>query len=350
MSLMHASLTIACLTITLAFVVVCAFWLARAKSDAVRALLALTLLQIPVVGLTFYAIYEQAYRQFVPVLLALVMVAFPFRLMFFRALADPGDWPRPPRFWMYFAPMVALLTIISSAPVYAVFVLVAVPYMTKSLAYTMEMNERWRQIRSDALGARLHLAYLLLAGVFFADLIPLFDWRWMPETVFLWAFRPLAGTFILLALIFYGLMMSTLLEPGPARKLPALVMSETELERLKRQILARIHGDQLYLKPQLRLADLSAATGIKEYKLSEVMARGLNTNFFDLINDLRVERAKALLRDPRFNHLNLLGIAADSGFNSKSAFNQVFKKKTGLTPSAYRGEAGKPAGVHVPVG
>ncbi|MBT8190072.1 MAG: helix-turn-helix domain-containing protein [Bacteroidia bacterium] len=32
---------------------------------------------------------------------------------------------------------------------------------------------------------------------------------------------------------------------------------------------------------------------------------------------------------------SILGIALDSGFNSKASFNRVFKKKAGMTPSQY---------------
>ncbi|HDR67474.1 MAG TPA: helix-turn-helix domain-containing protein, partial [Bacteroidaceae bacterium] len=52
-------------------------------------------------------------------------------------------------------------------------------------------------------------------------------------------------------------------------------------------------------------------------------------------NDYRVEEVKKRLQDPKFKHLTILAIAYESGFNSKSSFNTIFKERTGLTPSDY---------------
>ncbi|MCC5648212.1 helix-turn-helix domain-containing protein, partial [Nostoc sp. CHAB 5824] len=53
------------------------------------------------------------------------------------------------------------------------------------------------------------------------------------------------------------------------------------------------------------------------------------------INKYRIEEAKSLLFSEKFNHLNILGIAFQSGFNSKTTFNITFKKHTGLSPTDY---------------
>jgi AraC-like DNA-binding protein len=59
-------------------------------------------------------------------------------------------------------------------------------------------------------------------------------------------------------------------------------------------------------------------------------------NFYAYINEYRVEEAKRKIADSRFAHLNLTGIALESGFKSKSAFNINFKKITGQTPTEWR--------------
>ena len=61
----------------------------------------------------------------------------------------------------------------------------------------------------------------------------------------------------------------------------------------------------------------------------------LNKNFFDLINGYRVEEAKEKLSDFK-EEQTILGIGFEVGFNSKSAFNRVFKKFTQMTPSEFR--------------
>ena len=67
--------------------------------------------------------------------------------------------------------------------------------------------------------------------------------------------------------------------------------------------------------------------------LSRVINSGFGQNFNDYVNEYRVREAERRLRDPRFRHYTLLAVALESGFNSKSTFNRVFKKLRGATPS-----------------
>jgi AraC-like DNA-binding protein len=48
-----------------------------------------------------------------------------------------------------------------------------------------------------------------------------------------------------------------------------------------------------------------------------------------------LEFFKTIALDPKNSHLTILGLAYDSGFNSKSVFNTYFKKIEGLTPRAW---------------
>ena len=61
--------------------------------------------------------------------------------------------------------------------------------------------------------------------------------------------------------------------------------------------------------------------------------------FFDFINEYRLDEVKQALTDPAKQHLKILAIAFDAGFNSKTSFNTIFKKHTGMTPSEYRQQA-----------
>ena len=70
--------------------------------------------------------------------------------------------------------------------------------------------------------------------------------------------------------------------------------------------------------------------------ISTYLNKELGVNFFNYINGFRVEKAKELLSNSRKKKETLLAIAFDSGFNSKSSFNLIFKRSTGMTPSEYR--------------
>ena len=97
--------------------------------------------------------------------------------------------------------------------------------------------------------------------------------------------------------------------------------------------------DKLYLNPNLTLNDLSSKLDISGHNLSEILNTQLNQNFFDFINQYRINEVKKYLKDGSKDHLTLLSIALDAGFNSKSGFNLVFKKFMNITPSEYRQKA-----------
>jgi AraC-like DNA-binding protein len=59
-------------------------------------------------------------------------------------------------------------------------------------------------------------------------------------------------------------------------------------------------------------------------------------NFFEFINHYRIEEAKRMLTNPKDKKITVLEVMYQSGFNSKSSFNTLFKKQTGLTPVEFK--------------
>lgn len=91
-----------------------------------------------------------------------------------------------------------------------------------------------------------------------------------------------------------------------------------------------------YLDPDLSLSSLSKQFGLNRNQLSHLINDGLGENFYDFINKYRVEEVKRLMISPQKQNYNLLGIALEAGFKSKSTFNLIFKRFTGLTPTEYK--------------
>lgn len=91
-----------------------------------------------------------------------------------------------------------------------------------------------------------------------------------------------------------------------------------------------------YLNNNLTLNQLADMVSISPHNLSEVINTQLNQNFFDYINQFRVEQVKRDLVDPTKQNLTFLTLGLEAGFNSKSSFNAIFKKHTGKTPSEFR--------------
>jgi AraC-like DNA-binding protein len=90
---------------------------------------------------------------------------------------------------------------------------------------------------------------------------------------------------------------------------------------------------ELYLETELSLRDLSKTIEVRENNISETFNRHFSQNFFDFVNSYRVQKACELLQQ---SDMNVLTIALEVGFNSRSTFNAAFKKHTGETPSQFR--------------
>ena len=94
--------------------------------------------------------------------------------------------------------------------------------------------------------------------------------------------------------------------------------------------------DKPYLDSQLSLPQLAEKLGVSANYLSQIINEQLEQNFFEFVNGYRIEEAKGVLNDAQRGKENILTIALESGFASKSSFYTAFRKQTGLTPGAYR--------------
>jgi AraC-like DNA-binding protein len=115
-----------------------------------------------------------------------------------------------------------------------------------------------------------------------------------------------------------------------------LILSEERLSLLKAGLLKKLETDKPYLDPELNLLGLARQMQLNLHEMSELVNEGFGENFAQLIKRYRVEESKRLLLSEKFAHLNMVGIAYEAGFNSKTAFNTAFKSITGITPTAFR--------------
>ena len=113
-------------------------------------------------------------------------------------------------------------------------------------------------------------------------------------------------------------------------------LTDAEAAALKADLLALMARERPYRDPDLTLPDLAEQLDTTPHKLSEVLNGELSQTFYDFVNGYRVEDVRRRLGEPTSKQLNVLTLAMDAGFSSKSTFNEVFKKRTGQTPSMYR--------------
>ncbi len=108
-----------------------------------------------------------------------------------------------------------------------------------------------------------------------------------------------------------------------------------ELERWQSKIEQVMVNEKLYLNPELTLSELSEKLESHNSLISNVINTRFQKNFNDFVNEFRVNIFKEKIKDPKLQHLTLLAIAFECGFNSKSTFNRAVKKVTGDMPSTF---------------
>ena len=91
-----------------------------------------------------------------------------------------------------------------------------------------------------------------------------------------------------------------------------------------------------YLNSELTLKSLADNLNIHPNILSKTINDGLDKSFSDFVNEYRVNAFINKLHSGNYNHITLLGISFECGFNSKTTFNRVFKNIKGVTPLNYK--------------
>jgi AraC-like DNA-binding protein len=117
---------------------------------------------------------------------------------------------------------------------------------------------------------------------------------------------------------------------------PLSTLPNPEKENLVVRIKTYMDQQRPWLEPDLSLETLAGQLQVKPKLLSQVINESLHQNFFDFINRYRIEEAKRLLTNPKDKKITILEVLYEVGFNSKSSFNTLFKKYTGMTPSEFK--------------
>lgn len=95
------------------------------------------------------------------------------------------------------------------------------------------------------------------------------------------------------------------------------------------------HLDRRLTDPALDLERVAQALGLSR-RYVQMLFEDMGTSFSDELRRRRVDRAIALIADPRTAGRSLADIAFACGFSDLSTFNRSFRKLTGQTPSSWR--------------
>lgn len=89
---------------------------------------------------------------------------------------------------------------------------------------------------------------------------------------------------------------------------------------------------------KLTLSEVAEKTYVSQWHLSKLLNRHLDKNFSEILNSVRIEKAKEMLKDPA---LRIGDVAEMVGFMDMAHFSRVFKKIIGISANEYRNQIGK---------
>jgi AraC-like DNA-binding protein len=113
-------------------------------------------------------------------------------------------------------------------------------------------------------------------------------------------------------------------------------LQKKDMERIFISLEKIMQEDKLFLEPTLNLKELSNQVKIPQHHITQTLNSYANQTFYDYVNAYRIKFFIEKLKNGEANNFSLLGLALDSGFNSKSSFNRIFKNVTGFSPSEYK--------------
>jgi len=146
-----------------------------------------------------------------------------------------------------------------------------------------------------------------------------------------------AVMFLICILIFFSAGHSTIFRGIDRTLLNTSLKNKTVIKPL---LIEKIEQYMLFNKPYLNhlltLDNLASQLEIPPRTLSTIVNQHFNKNFFEFVNQYRVEESKKLLESKMNDKATMLDIMDKAGFNTKATFNTFFKKIVGKTPTQYR--------------
>ncbi|NQZ20756.1 MAG: AraC family transcriptional regulator [Colwellia sp.] len=112
------------------------------------------------------------------------------------------------------------------------------------------------------------------------------------------------------------------------------LLDSSTRESISTRVKQFMDEEHAYKDSQLNLLRLAQLIGVSTHHLSEALNQHQGKNFYQFINDYRVNYVREMLAQQQT--AKILDLAMTAGFSSKSTFNAVFKQTTGLSPTQYR--------------
>lgn len=123
---------------------------------------------------------------------------------------------------------------------------------------------------------------------------------------------------------------------GDETKYVGSKLADDKKQQLMERISQVMENTLAYASDDFTLDKLAELTGSNSKYVSQVINDGYQKNFSNFVNEYRVRLACSRLTDAQYAHYTIRGIGSSVGYRSNTTFVNVFRKITGITPSAYQ--------------
>ena len=137
-------------------------------------------------------------------------------------------------------------------------------------------------------------------------------------------------------------------ENHPSGENLRLQLPSDQMAEYCRRVVSHLEEEKRYLNPNYSLWDLSRETGIPVKMISKSINKYMKRNFYDLINRMRIEEAKAILREMAVTNSKAMieEVGTQCGFHSRSVFFSRFNEYERMSPKKYMNLYEKPSHKH----
>lgn len=197
----------------------------------------------------------------------------------------------------------------------------------------IESNKRITWLFFVVIFYNLYCILLLVSGIFNVfmhieyPLSPIINYSTLLVLVYVFGFYGLQQEMIFKKDLTFSI-------PTDSEKNSVFLISEEQAVTIKKHLYSYFKNNRPYLNPDLSMDMLSQALGYPKHHITEVLNKEIGKNFFQFVNEYRVEAVKEMLSTKSYFSIEAIGY--ECGFNSKSSFFSTFKKATGLTPLQYK--------------
>jgi len=113
-------------------------------------------------------------------------------------------------------------------------------------------------------------------------------------------------------------------------------LAEDMKQDILNSIIRLMEEEEAYKNPRLVVDDIAEKIHTNKKYISQVINEMLNKNFYQFVNEYRVNHVITAMDNPKYDNYTLEAIGDESGFNSRSSLIAAFKKFTGKTPSDFK--------------